>query len=117
MANSIGTVPLAWGIKQQYRLPGYIVTSIDEEETCEVNKTTDENGSNVDYTFFNYIKTLKVAVFVKDTTILPHPGETMLVNEVPYLVMPPVSLSRSNSDKVKATISLERSLDNNIPAA
>ena len=117
MANPItsGTVTLKWGIG--YTLAGYIVKSHDEEESCEVNKTTDESGSNVDYTFYNHVKTLKVGGFIKDTTILPHPGETMTVNGVLYLVMPPVSISRSDTEKAKFTISLERSLDNNIPAA
>ena len=108
-------VTLKWGIG--YTLAGYILKSSDEEHNCDVTKTLDEKGSIIDVTFYNFTKSLKVGGLIKDATVLPAPGDVMTVNGVAYYVMPPVSVSRADTEKAKFTISLERAEDNAIPAA
>lgn len=108
-------VTLVWGIG--YTVTGYIIQSADAETQSEVARTTDESGELVAYAFYDQRKTLKVGGVVKSGTVLPDPGDTITVNSVLYVVMPPVSERRSATGFVQFELNLERSEANSVPAA
>ena len=108
-------VTLLWGIG--YTLTGYILQSADAETTSEVARTTDESGETVAYAFYDQKKTIKVGGVVKSGTVLPEPGDTITINSVLYVVLPPVSERRSAAGFVQFEISAERAEANSIPAA
>lgn len=108
-------VTLLWGIG--YTLNGYILQSADSEVTAEVAKTTDENGETVAYAFYDQKSTIKVGGVIKSGTVLPDPGDSITINSVLYVVMPPVVKKQSATGFTQFEITAERAEANSVPAA